>query len=303
MRSLTISGKLMALVLVVGVLTAGCGGSSASTGGTLAIGYVQWDENVAVSNLTKLLLEEELGYESVELRLVKTDPEALGQLFEGVASGELDAFQDVWLPNLKKHMARVEGEIEHLDPWYKGATRFSMAAPGYMEIGSIDEINATGATRIYGIEPSSVIMHRIPERTIPEYGLDQQLVTSSTPAMLSVVDRLYHDREDFVFVAWSPHWMNQAYDFTYLKDPKGTLGNLTQPAEISSIVNKDLESNDPAAHALLDALTLTEDQLNQLELEIRRANNDPVEGSRRWIEDNRDVVQPWISAAKRAQES
>lgn len=300
MRSLTIFGKLMALVLVTGVLATGCGGPS---GGTLVLGNIGWTENDAVSSLTKVLLEDDLGYEDVEIRTVGDDPKALGLVFNGVETGEMDAFQDVWMPNLKKYMDEADDGVEHLDPWYKGTTRFSLAAPSYMGIDSIDQINSTGATRIYGIELTSVIMKKIPNQTIPEYGLKQQLIAESTTAMLAVVGRLYRGREDFVFVAWSPHWMNQVYNFTYLKDPKGSLGDLTQPAKISTIVNKDLQSKDPAAYAFLNSLTLTEDQLNQLELEIRQANNDPVKGSRRWIKKNPDVVQPWISAAKRAQES
>ena len=303
MGFLKLIGKVTALVLLAGALAAGCGGSSASTGRTLTIANIGWTENVAVCNLTKTLLEEELGYEEVEIRTVGDDPKALGLVFNDVKTGEMDAFQDVWMPNLKDYMARVGGSVEHLGPWYRGTTQFSMAAPSYMGIKSIDQINSTGATRIYGIEPGSVIMDKIPNQTIPDYGLKQRLVASSTSAMLSEVGRMYRNKEDFVFVAWSPHWMNQVYDFAYLKDPKGTLGNLTQPAEISTIVDKDLANKDPAAHAFLNALTLTEDQVNQLELEIRKAGNDPAKGSRRWIEKNREVVDPWISAAKRAQES
>lgn len=297
MRSVRVSGRLATLVFLAGVLAVGCGGPASGAGGMLTIGDIGWTESEAVSNLTKVVLEEDLGYENVELRLVDVET-----LFEGVENGELDAFQDVWTPNHREYLAGVEGGVEHLDPWYRGTTRFSVAAPDYMDIRSIGEIGSTEATRIYGIEPGSVIMERIPDQTIPEYGLDQQLVASSTPAMLSEVGRLYHNEEDFVFVAWSPHWMNQEYDFTYLEDPKGTLGNLTEPAEISTIVRKDLREEDPAAYAFLNAMTLTEDQVNRLELEIRDADDDPAVGARRWLEDNSSVVEPWISAAKQARE-
>jgi glycine betaine/proline transport system substrate-binding protein len=36
--------------------------------------------------------------------------------------------------------------------------------------------------------------------------------------MLAEVENRYDNREDFAFVAWSPHWMNQRYDFKYLED-------------------------------------------------------------------------------------
>ena len=100
--------------------------------------------------------------------------------------------------------------------------------------------------------------------------------------------------------------MNQRWDFNYLEDPKETLKNeqgdlLTQPSEISSIVRAGLQEDDPVAYAFLDELTLTETQVNELEDVIVKAG-DPVEGSRTRFEDNRDVVQPWVDAGKRAQE-
>ena len=67
------SRKLLALILALGVgtLTAGCSGSEQPTELTLA--NIGWDENVALSNLTKVLLEEELGYESVEVHTSDLD--------------------------------------------------------------------------------------------------------------------------------------------------------------------------------------------------------------------------------------
>ena len=52
---------------MLGCLTlTGCGGLGHNKG--LLLANIGWDENVAVSNLTKVLLEDELGYETVEIR-------------------------------------------------------------------------------------------------------------------------------------------------------------------------------------------------------------------------------------------
>jgi glycine betaine/proline transport system substrate-binding protein len=48
-------------------------------------------------------------------------------------------------------------------------------------------------------------------------------------------------------------------------------------------------------------MKLDEAQVNTLELAINRAG-DPERGVRNWLENNRGVVEPWIQAAKRAQE-
>src|SRR4028119_866825 len=89
------SGKLLAaiLALALGALAlTGCGGLGPDKG--LRLANIGWDENVAVSNLTKILLEDELDYQGVEI-----STEDLDSTYRDVASGELDAFQDVWLPN------------------------------------------------------------------------------------------------------------------------------------------------------------------------------------------------------------
>ena len=291
--------KLLAAVvaLSVGALASGCGSQAAAPEDTrLAIGYIGWDENVAVSNLTKLLLEEELGYEEVELEL--TD---LEEIFGRVGGGEVDAFQDVWLPNHTEELESVDGDVELLRSWFRGQTKFSLAAPSYMGINSIDQINDTGAEMIIGIEPEARIMDRIPNRVVDAYGLDQALVQAPTEGMLAEVERLYTAREPFIFVAWSPHWMNQRYEFEYLEDPKGALGALTKPSEIHTIVREDLGAEDPVAYQFMNEVTLTEQQINTLQ-DVITTTGDPAEGSRAWLEENRNVVQPWIDAARRAQE-
>jgi len=288
--------KLLAVILAlaVGALAVGCGSSSQNK--ELKLGNIGWDENVAVANLTKVLLEDELGYENVELRTLDVGP-----LYEAVGNGDVHGFQDVWLPAHNDYVAGVEDNAELLGSWFQGTTKFGIAVPSYMNIASLEELNDTNADLIFGIEQDVDIMEAIPDSVIPEYGLEQKLVQSSTQGMLAEVDDRYNNREEFAFVAWSPHWMNQRYDFDYLDDPKGALGDLRQSAEILTIVNEDLPEDDPMAYAFMEALPLDEDQVNDLESTINEAG-DPVEGARTWLRTNREVVQPWVEAAKNAQE-
>jgi glycine betaine/proline transport system substrate-binding protein len=293
------SRKLLAVVLAlaVGALTAGCGGSAQDEElEELNLANIGWDENVAVSNLTKILLEEELSYETVELR--RTD---LDSAYQAVATGELDAFQAVWMPNQTALLGEVAEDVEQLDPWFLGTTEQGMAVPSYMDVTSIALLNETDAEHILGIEPSSVVMQAVADGVIPEYGLKQRLVEAPTEGMLAEVGIRYNNKEDFAFLAWSPHWMNQRYDFRYLEDPKDAMGDTNDPAEISTIVKEDLQEEEPVAYTFLEALKLTEEQINDLENVINE-EGDPLKGSRRWVRDNRDVVQPWIADASNAQE-
>ena len=296
--------KFLAVVLAVvaSVLIVGCGGGSSggggsSEGGELSLGVATgWDEAAVVANLSKLVLEGDLGYQEVRLQELE-----LGPVIQGVASGDLDAYQDIWLPNHQAQIDEVENDIVQLDPWYEGTTEFGIAVPTYMtNVNAIPDLNQTGVTQILGIEPGAIISERIPESVIPTYGLEQEYVQSSTPSMLSQVEELSDNQEEFAFVAWRPHWMNQRYDFKYLEDPEDGLTDLNDGATILSIVNEDLPDDDPVAYAFLDAITLTEDQVN----EIENINpNDYAESARTWLEDNRDVVQPWVDAAREAEGS
>jgi glycine betaine/proline transport system substrate-binding protein len=232
----------------------------------------------------------------------------VGLLFEGVAGGDLDAFQDVWLPNHKELLAEVENDVEHLDPWYQGRTTFGLAVPTYMKgVNSIADLNQSGAERIIGIEPGAIISEQVPNHVIPEYNLKLEYEPSSTAAMLAEVERLYKDKEPFVFPPWCPSTHCDAYDYRYLKDPKNALGNLDYgpqsdtSASISSIVNEDLPDDDPVAYAFMSNLRLDEDELISLEKEIVAADDNAIKGSQAWLEENRDVVKPAIDAAKKAQ--
>ena len=283
---------ILALVLGSFALT-GCGGFG--QGKRLTLANIGWDENVAVSNLTKVLLEDELGYASVD---VDTSDD-LDATYREVASGELDAFQDVWLPNQRALLKTVSEDVDRLDPWFLGKTKQGMAVPAYMDVRSIDQLNGTDAKLIYGIEPSSVMMHRVGKDVIPAYGLKQKLVAAPTAGMLAEVENLYAFREEFVFLAWSPHWMNQRYEIRYLKDPKDAMGPTNDPAECLTIVSGHLREDDPVAYALMDALALTEEQIDGLEYAINK-EDDPLVGARRWVSENRQVVRPWIEAARKA---
>jgi glycine betaine/proline transport system substrate-binding protein len=131
---------------LLGALPAGCGFRRTEQ---IMLVYLTWDENIAVSNLTKVLLEEELGYENVELRRATNVSPVYGM----VGSSKVDAFQDAWMPNQKDQLSKVRDEVELLDPWFKGTTRFSVATPGYMNLSSIGQLNGTGPSTLSGSNP------------------------------------------------------------------------------------------------------------------------------------------------------
>lgn len=298
---LKISGGTLAGAGLLGLAGCGSGGSGSSSSGskTLTLGSIGWTENIAVSNLTKVVFEGDMGYESVEVQ----GPLELGLLFQGVAEGDLQAFQDVWLPNHKTFINKpqLKSNLELLDPWFQGQTAYGLTAPTYMGIKSIADLTDVGTDEIIGIEPSATFMPQIENKVIPAYNLDMELVTSSTAGMLSELQKAYSNEEPIIFTGWSPHWMNEEYDFVYLEDPKNAQASWDDPARISCVVNADLQGDDPAAYAFLKALKLDEAQVNQMGVAMKEAGTgNEAEGIRNWYQDNKDAVKPAVDAAKQA---
>jgi Substrate binding domain of ABC-type glycine betaine transport system len=101
---------LLGVLLVLGVLAMGCSSGSASSGSassakTLNIADIGWTENTAVSALTEVLLEDQLGYQ------VTTHTKDLDSVYGSVAQGELNAFEDVWLPNQQDKLNNVKDNV------------------------------------------------------------------------------------------------------------------------------------------------------------------------------------------------
>ena len=293
---MVLRGKsLLALMLCLLVgLVGSCGGGGGQGGGgggdenTITIGYIDWDEDVAVTNLAEILLEEELGYE------VETTLSEVGPLYSGVATGDIDAFLDVWLPNTHaSYWEQYQDEVVDLGRWYEGTATLGIGVPDYAEAQSIEDLNQYRdefGGEIIGIEPGAGIMRIVEENAIPGYGLDYELVESSTPAMISQLEQALGAGEPIAFTAWKPHWMFTAFDIRYLEDPEGEMGG---PEELSAITREGLEEDAPEAFQFLDNINLTEQQLGELELAIQEAG-DPEAGARNWLEENREVVESWL---------
>ena len=86
-----------------------------------------------------------MNYDSVKIK----GPLELGLLFQGVAKGDLQAFQDVWMPNHKNvhQQAPAQDRPGALDPWYEGQTTYGLTVLTYMGVESIADLTMWARTR------------------------------------------------------------------------------------------------------------------------------------------------------------
>jgi glycine betaine/proline transport system substrate-binding protein len=282
---------LVVVLVVSGLAPRTEGGQSAgalASGKTLNLGNIGWDEDVAVNNVVQVLLQDKYGY-TVNQKLADA-----GILYQGVASGSLDAFLDTWLPKTHAtYWERYRNMVVKLPPWYKGVANLGLAVPDYVKAQSIADLNKyrsqLGGT-ITGIEPGAGEMRIVQTKVVPGYGLHYTVLASSTAAMLAALSAAIQRKRPIVVTLWKPHWAFTAYPIRYLKDPKGLMAGTEQ---LAGIVRKGLQKDEPQAYDLLSRLTLNEEQLGTLELAIKGAK-DPLTGARAWVQKNPGLVNQWL---------
>lgn len=280
-------------------LLAGCGGTSAtqssgSTGqdkGTVTIGYVNWSEGVAMTNLVHAILEDKMGYH-VETTMTDAAP-----LFASLASGGTDVFLDAWLPvTHRSYMDKYGDRLEDLGINYENA-KIGLVVPSYVDIDSIEDLNNAADSfdaTIVGIDSGAGIMSTT-TTAIDEYGLNYELMPGSGPTMTAALKKAIDAENSIVVTGWTPHWMFARWDLKFLDDPKGVYG---AAEHIHTISRKDFSTDMPEVAAFLQNFSMTSDQLGDLMGTIAddTSGKDPIDLARGWMSQNEDLVNSWIAS-------
>lgn len=278
--------------LAAGLIAAaslGATGSQAAKG-DLTIGLNNWAENIAVSNMWKVLLERE-GYD-VNLR------QATKQVvYVGVANGDLDMGLEVWMPTTDKpYYSKYEDRIALQEPWYRG-TGLGLVVPSYVEADSIPDLKGNperfeqgGGPAIVGIDPGSALMG-LTEEAIDAYGLDAyKLIASSGASMTASLHTAIEERQPIVVTLWNPHWAFADYDLKYLDDPKNVFG---KGENIHWMSRLDLKDDHPELVRWFNAWDMNDQQLGGLMATINEVG-DPEDGAKKWIARHEDLVRSWM---------
>ena len=282
-------GSLLALtglVLMLSLFSAGCTGTDVAGVKEISIGYVTWDCAIASSNVMKQVFEE-AGY-NVELIAVDAGP-----LFQALASGNVDATTTGWLPHTHEHYWEQYGDrIDYVNANIPGAARIGLVVPAYVTIDSIEEMNGIEdafARRIVGIEPGAGVMTRT-EQAIDEYGLNCELVASSSAGMAAELGSSINDEKWVAVTGWSPHWKFGRYDLKFLDDPKGVYGGAE---DIVTLARQGLAADDPEAYGILERFQWTNEDIASVMTDIAGGMSEE-EAAQRWIDANRDTVDIWL---------
>jgi glycine betaine/proline transport system substrate-binding protein len=281
---------LIAALSVILLVAAGCGGRQAQTGQeskTINIGYIAWDEDIAVSNLYKVLLEQR-GYK------VRLTPLEAGPVYAGLAQGNIDLFLDAWLPSTHAdYWAQYRNKLEDLGIWYNQAT-LNMAVPKYVtDVNSIADLKGKAQMfdgAITGIEPSAGETRIVRDKVMPAYGLtgEYQLKLSSTTAMLAALEKSVKEQKPIVVTLWHPHWAYARFPIKDLQDPKGAMG---AAEELHSLGRQNFSKDFPEVAAMVKKFKLNDEQLGSLENAITSAGEGKeADAAKQWAAQNPNVI-------------
>lgn len=281
----TMRSSLLLTLITLLLVTLVAGGALANKG-TVRLGYVLWDSEIASHNVIAYILEEKMGY---NVQLISVDA---GPLWTGMAQGEFDATLAAWLPGTHEaYYTQVWDKVQNLGPNIHNA-KIGLVVPQYVEIDSIEQLNSHRARfqgRIVGIDPGAGLMQAADE-ALDAYDLNFTLQDGSDAAMTAALASAMRSRDWIVVTGWTPHWKFAEWDLKYLDDPKGVFG---AAETINTIVAKDLHERMPEVYHFLSRFYWEQEDMGAVMVDIRNGMSER-EAAAKWVEANPEKVASWL---------
>ncbi|MGY2376178.1 glycine betaine ABC transporter substrate-binding protein [Pseudomonas sp. SDO524_S393] len=279
--------KMRRLLGAAATLVVAMGSTLASADSkTLSIGYVDgWSDSVATTHVAAEVIKEKLGYD------VKLQAVATGIMWQGVATGKLDAMLSAWLPVTHgEYWAKNKDKVVDYGPNFKDA-KIGLIVPEYVKAKSIEDLktDTTFKNKIVGIDAGSGVMLKTDE-AIKQYGLDYKLQASSGAAMIAELTRAEDKQESIAVTGWVPHWMFAKWKLRFLDDPKGVYG---AAETVNSIGSKGLEKKAPEVAAFLKKFQwASKDEIGEVMLAIQEGAK-PDAAAKDWVAKHPERVAEW----------
>lgn len=255
---------------------------------TLSIGYVDgWSDSVATTHVAAEVIKAKLSYD------VKLQAVATGIMWQGVATGKLDAMLSAWLPVTHgEYWAKNKDKVVDYGPNFKDA-KIGLIVPEYVKAKSIEDLktDTTFKNKIVGIDAGSGVMLKTDE-AIKAYGLDYKLQASSGAAMIAELTRAEDKQESIAVTGWVPHWMFAKWKLRFLDDPKGIYG---AAETVNSIGSKGLEKKAPDVVAFLKKFQwASKDEIGEVMLAIQEGAK-PDAAAKDWVAKHPERVAEWLA--------
>jgi len=279
MKMRRLLGAGTALVLAIGAAQA--------MAKEVSIGYVDgWSDSVATTHVAAEVIKQKLGYD------VKLMPVATGIMWQGVATGKLDAMLSAWLPVTHgEYWAKNKDNVVDYGPNFKDA-KIGLIVPDYVKAQSVADLKTDEGfkKKIVGIDAGSGVMLKT-DQAIKDYELTgYKLQASSGAAMTAELGRAYDKKQDIAVTGWVPHWMFAKWKLRFLEDPKGVYG---AAETVNSIGSKELAGKAPEVAEFLKKFSWqSKDEIGEVMLAIQEGAK-PDAAAKDWVAKHPERVAEW----------
>jgi len=279
MKMRRLLGVGTALVMVIG--------AGQALAKEVSIGYVDgWSDSVATTNVAAEVIRQKLGYD------VKLQAVATGIMWQGVATGKLDAMLSAWLPVTHgEYWTKNKDNVVDYGPNFKDA-KIGLIVPEYVKASSLADLKTDDSfkKKIVGIDAGSGVMLKT-DQAIKDYDLaGYKLQASSGAAMTAELGRAYAKQQSIAVTGWVPHWMFAKWKLKFLEDPKGVYG---AAETVNSIGSKDLDKKAPEVAAFLKKFQWqSKDEIGEVMLAIQEGAK-PEAAAKDWVAKHPERVAEW----------
>lgn len=142
----------------------------------------------------------------------------------------------------------------------------------------------------------------------------QPIAGGSEGAMIAEMQAARKTNQPMLVMFWAPHWIHSEYDWEWVElpapaddcetnpqpgfDPNTTGDCGFEQADITKIVSKNFEADWPGAFKLMQELTIDNDTMNSLMLEVDNKKRKLEDVIAEWVDGNEATWKPWVDAAK-----
>ncbi|WP_075878856.1 ABC transporter substrate-binding protein [Vreelandella massiliensis] len=263
---------------------------------TLDFGVPAWPGITVKTAIAEQLLAP-LGYDT------RTHDIGLQVIYQGLESGDIDAFLGAWLPAQREMYAPREasGVIRGIGNNVDGA-QMTLAVPAYtydagvQSFADLDEHREQFGGEIYGFgagSAASEILHNAIDDDVWGLG-DWEVVDTSEVGMLSAARDAISREEPIVWVGWTPHWMNLELPMRYLDDAKDLFGENNGESDVLTVMRSEYADKHPNVAAFFEGFTFTAEEQSWMIQQFGQKERDLDTVAATWIRDNRDKVETML---------
>ncbi|MGE6606347.1 ABC transporter substrate-binding protein [Halomonas sp. NPDC076908] len=263
---------------------------------TLDFGVPAWPGITVKTAIAEQLLNP-LGYET------STHEIGLQVIYQGIESGDIDAFLGAWLPAQREmyNPRKESGVLIDVANNVDGA-QMTLAVPEYLyesgiqSFADLDDHRDQFNGQIHGFgagSAASEILHDAIDNDTWGLG-DWRLVDTSEVGMLSAARDAISREEAIVWVGWTPHWMNLELPMRYLDDPENLFGENNGESDVLTLLRSDYANAHPNVVTFFEQFTFTAEEQSWMIQAFGQEEQDLANVAEQWVTDHPERIEAML---------